>query len=95
MPLTKPPPPPPKPTFDEFSTPSDFEEKVKKKQTTKYMNPCSMEEKQSMRCLDDNNYDKKKCEYYFLQYRECKKQWVGGAYTCLNSPKLTFSPLFQ
>ncbi|KAI9304194.1 hypothetical protein BJ944DRAFT_182117 [Cunninghamella echinulata] len=75
MPLTKPPPPPPKPTFTDFSTPSDFEEKFKKKQITKYMNPCSDEEKQSMKCLDVNNYDKSKCEYFFLQYRECKKRW--------------------
>ncbi|KAJ2961100.1 hypothetical protein NQZ79_g3663 [Umbelopsis isabellina] len=75
MPLTKPPPPPPKPVFDEFSTPSDFNDNFKKKETTKYMNPCELEEKQSMKCLDKNNYDKSKCEFYFLQYRECKKKW--------------------
>ncbi|KAI9268860.1 hypothetical protein BDA99DRAFT_502834 [Phascolomyces articulosus] len=76
MPLTKPAPPPPKPTFDEFSTPSDFNDKFKKKETTKYMNPCALEEKQSMKCLDKNNYDKSKCDYFFLQYRECKKKWL-------------------
>jgi cytochrome c oxidase assembly protein subunit 23 len=77
MPLTRPPPPPPKPEFDEFSTPPDFNDKFKEKETTKYMNPCQLEEKQSMKCLDKNNYDKSKCEYFFLQYRECKKQWVS------------------
>jgi cytochrome c oxidase assembly protein subunit 23 len=84
MPLTKPPPPPPKPVFDEFSTPSDFNDNFKKKETTKYMNPCEMEEKQSMKCLDKNNYDKSKCEYYFLQYRECKKQWVSSVMSTLH-----------
>ena len=85
MPLTKPAPPPPKPTFDEFSTPNDFNDKFKRKETTKYMNPCALEEKESMKCLDKNNYDKSKCDYYFLQYRECKKKWV-----CFFSSLLSF-----
>lgn len=77
MPLTKPPPPPPKPEFDEPSTPKDFNEKFKAKETTKYMNPCAVEEKASMKCLDENNYDKRQCDYYFMQYKECKKKWVS------------------
>lgn len=76
MPLTKPTPPPPKPEFDEPSTPKDFNQKFKVKETTKYMNPCALEEKQSMKCLDENNYDKRQCDYYFMQYKECKKKWV-------------------
>ncbi|KAI8150367.1 hypothetical protein BJV82DRAFT_586919 [Fennellomyces sp. T-0311] len=78
MPLTKPVPPPPKPNFDdhEFSTPADFNDKFKRKETTKYMNPCAVEEKQSMKCLDKNNYDKSKCDYFFHQYKECKKRWL-------------------
>ncbi|CAO3613411.1 unnamed protein product [Mucor hiemalis] len=51
MPLTKPPTPPPKPEFDEPSTPKDFNKKFKEKPLTKYMNPCAVEEKQSMKCL--------------------------------------------
>ncbi|CAO3687891.1 unnamed protein product [Rhizopus microsporus] len=51
MPLSKPPPPPPKPEFGEPSTPKDFNEKFKQKPLTKYMNPCALEEKQSMKCL--------------------------------------------
>lgn len=35
MPLTKPPPPPPKPTFDEFSTPDDFNAQFKKERNNK------------------------------------------------------------
>lgn len=77
MPLTKPPPPPPKPEFEEPSTPKDFNDKFKAKETTKYMNPCALEEKASMKCLDENNYDKRQCDYYFMQYKECKKKWVG------------------
>lgn len=77
MPLTKPPPPPPKPEFNEPSTPKDFNKKFKEKPLTKYMNPCAVEEKQSMKCLDENNYDKRACDYYFMQYKECKKKWVS------------------
>ncbi|KAI8378612.1 hypothetical protein BD560DRAFT_325083 [Blakeslea trispora] len=76
MPLSKPPPPPPKPEFGPPSTPEDFNEKFKSKETTKYMNPCALEEKASMKCLDKNNYDKSACSYYFMQYKECKKKWM-------------------
>ncbi|RUS27174.1 hypothetical protein BC938DRAFT_483627 [Jimgerdemannia flammicorona] len=75
MPLTR---PPPKPEFPDPSTPADFNEKFKTKQASRYMNPCEVEEKASMKCLDKNNYDKTKCEYFFLQYRECKKKWVSN-----------------
>jgi len=37
--------------------------------------PCTMESKESMKCLDDNNYDRKKCEKYFDNYKACKKFW--------------------
>ncbi|KAG1460338.1 hypothetical protein G6F56_005976 [Rhizopus delemar] len=76
MPLSKPSAPPPKPDFGDPSTPQDFNDKFRDKAITKYMNPCALEEKQSMKCLDQNNYDKTKCDFYFLQYRECKKKWM-------------------
>lgn len=49
------------------------------------MNPCALEEKQSMKCLDKNNYDRTKCDYFFQQYRECKKKWVNlGSFALVN-----------
>lgn len=38
-------------------------------------NPCLKESKASMKCLDENNYDKNKCAMYFEAYKECKKSW--------------------
>ena len=32
-------------------------------------NPCHAESEMSMKCLMDNNFDKKKCEDYFENYR--------------------------
>ncbi|GAA5809255.1 hypothetical protein MFLAVUS_002660 [Mucor flavus] len=88
MPLTKPPTPPPKPEFDEPSTPKDFNKKFKSKETTKYMNPCALEEKESMKCLNDNNYDKRQCDYYFMQYKECKKKWQENRRTLRRAGQL-------
>ncbi|GAA5800209.1 hypothetical protein HPULCUR_005634 [Helicostylum pulchrum] len=88
MPLYKPPTPPPKPEFDEPSTPKDFNKKFKSKESTKYMNPCALEEKESMKCLSDNNYDKRQCDYYFMQYKECKKKWQENRRTLRRAGQL-------
>ena len=32
----------------------------------------------SYKCLDENNYNREKCQEYFLAYRECKKKMVGA-----------------
>ncbi|KAL1921401.1 uncharacterized protein VTP21DRAFT_11117 [Calcarisporiella thermophila] len=45
------------------------------KESTLFVDPCTAETKASMQCLDDNNYDRSKCEEYFKQYRDCKKRW--------------------
>ena len=38
-------------------------------------NPCYLEAQQSMKCLQNNGYDRDKCEKYFDNYKECKKFW--------------------
>lgn len=43
--------------------------------TDKRTNPCMEESKASMKCLDENNYDKGRCKMYFEAYKECKKAW--------------------
>lgn len=40
-------------------------------------NPCTVEAKASMKCLDDNNFNRSVCEEYFEAYRNCKKAWTG------------------
>ncbi|GAA6027576.1 hypothetical protein JCM8097_007931 [Rhodosporidiobolus ruineniae] len=39
---------------------------------TKFADPCSVAREESMRCLNDNAYDKTKC----TAYRDCKKTWL-------------------
>lgn len=38
-------------------------------------NPCKAESKASMKCLDENNYMRSKCQEYFDAYIDCKKAW--------------------
>jgi len=50
---------------------------LKKKEVSKLFDPCQEESNNSMKCLDENNYDKGKCKDLFILYRECKKKWVS------------------
>ncbi|KAI9505850.1 hypothetical protein BX070DRAFT_178098, partial [Coemansia spiralis] len=47
------------------------------KTSSKFMDPCAIESKASMKCMDEHNYDKDLCSEYFAAYRECKKLWVA------------------
>lgn len=38
-------------------------------------NPCVKEQKLSLKCLDDNGYDKEKCTSFFVNYNMCQKFW--------------------
>ena len=38
-------------------------------------NPCTVEAKASMKCLDEYNYNRRRCEEYFEAYRNCKRAW--------------------
>lgn len=40
------------------------------------VDPCEDARKDSMRCLDKNNYDRDACTDFFKSYRECKKKWL-------------------
>lgn len=38
--------------------------------------PCDVARKESMKCLDKNNYNREACSDFFRNYRECKKTWL-------------------
>jgi len=38
--------------------------------------PCFKESKLSMKCLEENNYDKNLCQDYFYNYKKCKEFWT-------------------
>jgi len=60
-------------------TVSDIQEKMGKAQdacrVTNTKDPCWRESKLSMKCLDDNGYNKSMCQIEFENYRNCKGFW--------------------
>lgn len=46
-----------------------------KRWSDKGTNPCAEESVASLKCLDENNYNRAKCANYFQAYKECKKAW--------------------
>lgn len=50
--------------------------KFQTKGISQYYDPCEQSAKMSMRCLEQNDYDRSQCKEYFDAYRECKKQWL-------------------
>ncbi|KAH8378806.1 hypothetical protein KR009_001433 [Drosophila setifemur] len=38
-------------------------------------NPCLKEQDLSFKCLNKNNFDRDKCEFYFANYNNCKEFW--------------------
>ncbi|ALC44787.1 CG4186 [Drosophila busckii] len=38
-------------------------------------NPCLKEQELSFKCLHKNNFDRDKCEVYFVNYNNCKEFW--------------------
>ncbi|XP_022688573.1 coiled-coil-helix-coiled-coil-helix domain-containing protein 7-like isoform X1 [Varroa jacobsoni] len=39
-------------------------------------NPCLREQEISLKCLEQNGYDKDKCGLQFLNYKRCKVFWT-------------------
>ncbi|CAO1638641.1 unnamed protein product [Sympodiomycopsis kandeliae] len=58
------------------SEPQDWLPIMRSKQTSKYTDPCAHAAKASMKCMEDNQYDRGKCMRQFQDYRDCKKTWV-------------------
>lgn len=50
--------------------------KFASKEPSKYYDPCAQSAQMSVRCLEDNNFDRDMCHEYFKAYRECKKEWL-------------------
>ncbi|CAN8002107.1 unnamed protein product [Ixodes hexagonus] len=40
-------------------------------------NPCLKEQRLSLKCLDENGYDKDKCTFFFVNYNVCQKFWLS------------------
>ncbi|KAF9950458.1 Mitochondrial copper homeostasis protein [Mortierella alpina] len=47
------------------------------KAQSQYLDPCQAQTKASMKCMDENNYDKRRCTRFFKDYTDCKKKWAS------------------
>ncbi|XP_025111256.1 coiled-coil-helix-coiled-coil-helix domain-containing protein 7-like [Pomacea canaliculata] len=45
------------------------------RQLDKEKHPCITEQEMSLKCLDDNGYDRDKCNKHFQNYRNCREFW--------------------
>jgi cytochrome c oxidase assembly protein subunit 23 len=52
-------------------------EKLRNRLDLAVVDPCEDARKESMRCLDKNNYNRDACTEFFKSYRECKKKWLN------------------
>ncbi|KAK3839227.1 MAG: hypothetical protein JOS17DRAFT_770335 [Linnemannia elongata] len=46
------------------------------KAQSQYLDPCQAQTKASMKCMDENGFDKKKCTRFFKDYSDCKRKWL-------------------
>ena len=47
------------------------------KAQSQYLDPCQAQTKASMKCMEANNFEKKRCTRFFKDYSDCKKKWVS------------------
>lgn len=56
--------------------PDEIAETFGKKAPSKYYDPCKEAGKASLRCMERNNQDCTKCQYFFRAFKECKQDWM-------------------
>ncbi|KAG0001281.1 Mitochondrial copper homeostasis protein [Entomortierella chlamydospora] len=54
----------------------EFNKNYYAKAQSRYMDPCQAQTKASMKCMDENNYEKRRCTRFFKDYSDCKKKWM-------------------
>ncbi|KAF9207814.1 Mitochondrial copper homeostasis protein [Haplosporangium sp. Z 27] len=54
----------------------EFNKNYYSKAQSQYLDPCQAQTKASMKCMDENNYDKRRCTRFFKDYSDCKKKWM-------------------
>ncbi|KAF9434030.1 hypothetical protein BGZ76_008675 [Entomortierella beljakovae] len=54
----------------------DFNKNYYQKAQSQYMDPCREQTKASMKCMIDNNNEKRRCTRFFKDYSDCKKKWL-------------------
>ncbi|KAG0055728.1 Mitochondrial copper homeostasis protein [Gryganskiella cystojenkinii] len=54
----------------------EFNKGYYSKAQSQYLDPCQAQTKASMKCMEANNFDKKRCTRFFKDYSDCKKKWL-------------------
>jgi len=62
--------------YPDNPTSEENKRKFASKEPSKYFDPCNQSAQMSIRCLENNDYNKDMCHEYFKAYRECKKEWL-------------------
>ncbi|KAF9926153.1 Mitochondrial copper homeostasis protein [Linnemannia zychae] len=55
----------------------EFNKGYYQKAQSQYMDPCHAQTMASLKCMDQNGYDKKKCTHFFKDYSDCKRKWLA------------------
>jgi len=66
-----------KTTYPDKPLSADVKHRFRTKAHSEHFDPCAEAAKLSMKCLDVNGYDKKKCADFFQSYRDCKLKWTS------------------
>ena len=59
---------------------------------THQKDPCWRESKISMKCIEDNNYDKSMCQVEFENYKTCKGFWTSVSWARRREGKYPLIP---
>lgn len=57
------------------------------------ISPCAQAAKESMDCLNRNDYDRASCTDFFIAYRDCKKAWVRVLPFCVDKDSSLYMTL--
>ncbi|GJJ77224.1 lipoate---protein ligase [Entomortierella parvispora] len=56
----------------------EFNKGYYQKAQSQYLDPCQAQTKASMKCMEANNFDKRRCTRFFKDYSDCKKKWLDS-----------------
>ncbi|KAF9897304.1 Mitochondrial copper homeostasis protein [Lobosporangium transversale] len=56
----------------------EFNKEYNLKAQSQFMDPCRAQTRASLKCMDENNYDKRRCTRFFKDYSDCKKKWLAS-----------------
>ncbi|KAK7030722.1 hypothetical protein R3P38DRAFT_2930147 [Favolaschia claudopus] len=56
--------------------PLDYKQQFQGRHPSQFVDPCEAASKASLKCMEQNDFDRNACMDYFHAYRECKAAWI-------------------